>query len=85
MYGVHIEQSIMHHPEAGKECFANQAFSDNEIIGFYYGTLIFENTFYVSHSRENYEEGNVSATDFIFCIRTIYIESEVLFYDGQVH
>lgn len=61
--GVHVKKSTIQHPAAGKGCYANQVFSEHELIGYYYVTLVYRNSLDLLHSRGIYGGGTMSVTE----------------------
>lgn len=44
VYGVHMKPFTIAHPQAEMGCFANQDFIEQDVIGYYYGRLVYQFT-----------------------------------------
>lgn len=61
--GVIVMKSTVKHPNAGQGCFAARCFQEGELIGSYYGTLVYHNLFERKNApRKEYGHGVMLVT-----------------------
>ena len=61
--GVMIMPSTVKHPMAGRGCFASRSFQEDDLVGTYYGTLVYHNLFDRTRApRKEYGQGVMNVT-----------------------
>ena len=65
--GVIVMKSTVNHPNAGRGCFAARSFQEGELIGCYYGTLVYHNLFHRTRApRKEYGHGVMTVNRMTF-------------------
>jgi len=70
---VFIAKSGVQHPAAGRGCFAANTFHPGELIGFYYGALVYTDLSTRPQKTKEYGEGVLAATSESFRMNAIQI------------
>lgn len=83
--GVMVQPSSIEHPRAGRGCFAARYFQKGETIGFYYGTLIYQDLTAQKNKNVTIGEGCMSVTVLDFETCAIRLRSEVPSQDGKAN
>lgn len=85
VYGVHIKPSTIPHPQAGMGCFASQEFTEGDVIGYYYGTLVYQFMVDMVNARGVHGEGLMAVTREQFHTSAIRLATDISSSDGILH
>jgi len=83
--GLTVKDSRIAHPDAGKGLFAMRNFGRGEVIGHYYGSLVYSDLTRQPRSMKTYGEGYMAVTMEVFSSWAMQIKDDVKDKDGHVH